>query len=82
MTSSRPYLIRAIHEWIVDNGLTPHLVVNAEAPDVEVPQEYVEGGKIVLNVSPQAVQSLQLGNDAVSFQARFGDRHDQRPRQS
>ena len=72
MTSTRPYLIRAFYEWIVDNGCTPHIVVNAEAPAVDVPTEYVEGGQIVLNIAMAAVQSLQLDNDAISFQARFG----------
>ncbi|KPK56058.1 MAG: hypothetical protein AMS22_02535 [Thiotrichales bacterium SG8_50] len=71
MTSSRPYLLRALHEWITDNGMTPHLLVNAELPDVVVPQQYVDKGKIVLNVSTSAVHALELGNDLVSFSARF-----------
>ncbi|MGA7799769.1 MAG: ClpXP protease specificity-enhancing factor [Gammaproteobacteria bacterium] len=71
MTPSRPYLIRAIHEWILDNDLTPYLLVNAEVTGVHVPQQFVEGGKIVLNISPQAVQGLSLGNDEVGFRARF-----------
>lgn len=71
MSSSRPYLIRAIHEWIVDNGLTPYLLVDAQQDSVEVPTEFVEDGKIVLNVSPSAVTNLELGNDWISFQARF-----------
>jgi len=72
MSQTRPYLVRAFYEWIVDNDCTPHIVVNAEAKGVDVPQEYVENGQIVLNVSMTAVQSLLLGNDAISFQARFG----------
>lgn len=72
MISTRPYLIRAFYEWIVDSGCTPHIVVNAELPNVEVPRAYVESGQIVLNIAMQAVQGLGLNNDAVSFQARFG----------
>lgn len=74
MTSNRPYLIRALYEWIADNGMTPHLVVNAEHPSAQVPGDFVENGRIVLNVAPQAVQGLQLGNDLISFSARFGGR--------
>ena len=74
MTSSRPYLLRAIYEWIVDNGLTPYLLVNADYPDVQVPVEHVNNGKIILNVAPEAVQSLDLGAADVSFNARFGGR--------
>nr|MBS0021189.1 ClpXP protease specificity-enhancing factor [Gammaproteobacteria bacterium] len=72
MKSSRPYLIRAIHQWIVDNELTPYLIVDALAPGVEVPKQYVQQGRIVLDVSPRAVRSLQLGNDWIEFSARFG----------
>jgi stringent starvation protein B len=72
MKSSRPYLIRAIHEWIVDSGLTPYLIVDAEAPGVEVPRQHVQQGRIVLDVSPRAVRGLQLGNDWIEFGARFG----------
>ncbi len=74
MTSSRPYLLRAIYSWIVDNGLTPYLLVNADYPDVQVPVEHVNNGKIILNVAPEAVQSLDLGASDVSFNARFGGR--------
>jgi len=74
MTSSRPYLIRALHEWIVDNGLTPHLLINAEYESVVVPTEFVQDGRIVMNVSMQAVRGLRLGNDAIEFEARFGGR--------
>jgi len=72
MTSSRPYLVRALHEWIVDNQMTPYLLVNAQAYGVEVPNQYVEGGRIVLNVSPMAVKHLDVKNDHIAFQARFG----------
>lgn len=71
MTSSKPYLLRAIHQWIVDNDLTPHLLVDAEQPDVVVPQAFVEHGKIVLNTSPSATRDLYLGDEAVMFSARF-----------
>ena len=72
MTPSRPYLIRGLYEWIVDNGLTPHLLVNAEGEAVEAPLDYADGGRLVLNVSPTAVRSLDLGNERVAFSARFG----------
>lgn len=71
MTSTRPYLLRAIYEWIVDNGLTPHLLVHAEHDQVMVPRQFVDNGVIVLNVSPSAVRDLHLGNEAVEFNARF-----------
>lgn len=71
MTSSRPYLIRALHEWVVDNGLTPHVLVNAEMEGVSVPQQFIENGKIVLNISPASVMGLELGNEYISFNARF-----------
>lgn len=72
MNSSRPYIIRALYEWIVDNGCTPYLLVDANFERVQVPAEYVENGKIVLNVSPTAVRELALGNEDISFSARFG----------
>lgn len=72
MNSTRPYLIRAFYEWIVDSDCTPHIVVNAEMENVTVPREFVEGGQIVLNISMPAVHDLALNNEAVSFQARFG----------
>ena len=73
MTSSRPYLIRALYEWIVDNEFTPHVFVNAKAVGVEVPQQYVnKDGQIVLNIAPGAVINLELANKSISFNARFG----------
>lgn len=72
MTPSRPYLLRALHEWIVDNGLTPHLLINVMGEGVDAPQEFAEGGRLVLNVSPSAVGSLALGNEFVELSARFG----------
>ncbi|MFN4148918.1 MAG: ClpXP protease specificity-enhancing factor [Rhodocyclaceae bacterium] len=70
MPSTKPYLIRAIHEWCVDNGFTPYLVVQVDA-HTRVPQEYVRDGQIVLNVSPQATHHLVMGNDEIVFQTRF-----------
>ena len=72
MTSNRPYLIRALYEWLVDNELTPYLLVDASRDAVHVPSRYVEEGRIVLNVSPSAVRDLNLGNELISFEARFG----------
>ncbi len=71
MTPSRPYLLRAINEWILDNQCTPYLLVDAEVEGVDVPRQYVENGKIVLNIDPAAVRDLVLGNEEVSFSARF-----------
>lgn len=72
MTSSRPYLIRALHEWVLDNDMTPYLLVDATREGVDVPRQSVQDGKIVLNISPSAVQGLVLGNEWVEFSARFG----------
>ena len=71
MTPSRPYLLRAFYEWIADNALTAYIVVDAEIPGVDVPSQYVEDGRIVLNIAPGAVRDLSLENDHLSFQARF-----------
>lgn len=70
--SSRPYLARALFEWLLDHDLTPHIVVDAEHPQVEVPRQFVQNGQIVLNLSPHAVRELAMENDAISFEARFG----------
>ena len=70
--SKRPYLIRAMHEWMADNGNTPHIVVDATVPGVTVPPEHVKDGKIILNISETAAHNLKLSNTAVSFRARFG----------
>jgi stringent starvation protein B len=67
----RPYLLRAMHQWITDCGNTPHVIVDAERGGAEVPQSYVKDGKIVLNLSLTATQRLKLGNDEVEFDARF-----------
>src|SRR5690554_7816497 len=72
MTSHRPYLLRALYEWIVDNGMTPHVLVDAAQPGVRVPQHAVKDGKVVLNIAERAVVRLQMDNEAVRFSARFG----------
>ncbi|MFP4137810.1 MAG: ClpXP protease specificity-enhancing factor [Halomonas sp.] len=72
MYSSRPYLARALYQWLLDNDLTPHIVVDAEHPEVEVPRQFVHNGQIVLNLSPEAVRDLAMENEAISFEARFG----------
>lgn len=76
MTSSRPYLIRAMYQWIVDNGMTPHLLVDAQSEDCMVPQSLINDGKIVLNVAPMAVNGLVLGDEEISFSARFDGKSD------
>jgi stringent starvation protein B len=72
MTSHRPFMIRALNEWILENNCTPYILVNAYANDVQVPQNYVKDGQIILNVSPGAVQGLTITNDGVEFDGRFG----------
>ncbi|HAG95739.1 MAG: ClpXP protease specificity-enhancing factor [Pseudomonadales bacterium] len=72
MTPSRPYFIRAVYEWILDNQLTPYLLVKASYPMVQVPNEFVSEGKIILNLAPSAIRNLHMGNDEVEFSARFG----------
>ena len=72
MTSSRPYVVRALYEWIVENNCTPYILVNAFEAGVEVPQEHVRDGQIVLNISPMAVSNLHLGNESLNFEGRFG----------
>ncbi len=72
MTPSRPYLVRSLNEWILDNGMTPYLVVDAGIQGVQVPQEFVTDGQIVLNICPSAVVGLIVDNEAVEFSARFG----------
>jgi stringent starvation protein B len=68
---TKPYLLRALFEWCVDNGYTPHLAVKVDSR-TQVPAEYVKGGEITLNISPNAVHKLQMGNEVVEFSARFG----------
>ena len=77
MTSNRPYLLRALHEWIADNGMTPHILVEAGADGVDVPDQAIQKGKVILNIDNAAVRELDLGNAWLSFKARFsGSEHD------
>lgn len=71
MTSSRPYLVRAMYQWIADNGMTPHLLVDVSIDGVQVPAEHVQNGKIILNIAPMAISSLVLGDTEITFSARF-----------
>jgi stringent starvation protein B len=71
MSSNRPYLVRAMYDWITDNGLTPYLLVDAAQPGVQVPAFAIKDGKVVLNIAMRAVEALDLGNDRIRFQARF-----------
>lgn len=72
MTPNQPYLLRAFYEWIVDNNLTPYIVVDAHYAGTQVPQEFVQDGQIVLNMSPASTGNLQLGLNDIMFDARFG----------
>ncbi|CAM3554254.1 ClpXP protease specificity-enhancing factor [Parendozoicomonas haliclonae] len=72
MTSSRPYIIRALYDWIVENDCTPYLLVDSHWPGVHLPDRFADDDQVVLNVSPLAVRELELGNDAISFMTRFG----------
>jgi len=72
MTPLKPYLIRAVYDWIVDNRFTPYLLVNATVPGTIVPTHFVEDGRIVLNLRPEAIQGLDMSSEGVSFNARFG----------
>ncbi|HVI57461.1 MAG TPA: ClpXP protease specificity-enhancing factor [Luteimonas sp.] len=72
MTSHRPYLLRALYEWIADNGMTPHVLVDATQPGVRVPPHAVKDGRVVLNIADRAVAKLEMDNDSVRFTARFG----------
>ena len=76
-TSTRPYLLRALYEWMVDNGLTPHLLVDATADQVEVPKQYIENDRIILNITPAAIMDLEIGNEYLSFNARFAGKAEQ-----
>jgi len=72
MTSHRPYLLRALYQWIADNGMTPHLLVDATWTDVQVPKGAVKDGRIVLNIADRAVSGLEMSNELIRFSARFG----------
>ncbi|MDH3902592.1 MAG: ClpXP protease specificity-enhancing factor [Xanthomonadales bacterium] len=71
MTSNRPYLLRALYEWINDNGLTPHVLIDAESEGVDVPDHTIQKGKVVLNIAAGATENLQLENETIFFKARF-----------
>lgn len=71
MSPNRPYIIRALYEWITDNQLTPHLLINAEAEGVQVPERAIAQNKVVLNIDPGAVEGLELGNEWLLFDTRF-----------
>ena len=71
MTSNRPYLLRALYDWISDNDMTPHILVDAEVSGVDVPQHAIQKGKVVLNIATGATENLHLGNDIIFFKARF-----------
>lgn len=71
MTPNRPYLLRALYDWISDNAMTPHILVDADHPGVDVPEQAVQKGKVILNIDRAAVHQLDLGNEIVSFNARF-----------
>lgn len=71
MTPSRPYLIRALYDWLLDNSLTPYIMVDANFPEVSVPQQFVNDGKIILNIAPSAIAGLAMGNHVIEFKARF-----------
>ncbi len=72
LTPRRPYMLRAFYDWLVDNALTPHLVVDATLPNVNVPMQYVEDGQIVLNLAPKAIGEFAISNEELSFIASFG----------
>ncbi len=72
MTSSKPYLVRALYDWILDNDATPYILIDATLAGVRVPPGIASDGKVVLNLAPQAIQDLEIGNDAIGFSARFG----------
>ncbi len=72
MNSSRPYIIRALYDWILENQCTPYVLVDAFGEGVEVPQDHVKDGQIILNISPTAVQSVSISNEVVEFNGRFG----------
>lgn len=72
LTPNRPYLVRAIYEWLNDNALTPYIAVNALHKDTQVPQQFVQDGQIILNIAPHSVHQLEMTNEFISFSARFG----------
>jgi stringent starvation protein B len=71
MNSNKPYLLRALNEWIIDNGQTPHIIIDINGEGVDVPDQAIQDGKLVLNIAPQATRNLEMGNECITFQARF-----------
>lgn len=74
MTPNRPYLLRGLYEWIIDNKMTPHIILNVERINTDIPMEHIEDGRIVLNIHPAAVQDLEIGNKYIRFKTRFSGR--------
>lgn len=74
MTSNRPYLLRALYQWITDNNMTPHILVDAGITGVDVPEHAIQKGKVILNIDQAAVRELDMGNDWLTFNARFAGR--------
>lgn len=72
MLSSRPYLARALYEWLINNDCTPYIIVDAEQDGVQVPKQFVQNGQVVLNIAPTAVRDLLMGDETTTFSARFG----------
>ena len=72
ITPTRPYMVRALYQWIEDNELTPYLMVDATADNVQIPREHVQDGRIVLNIASRATGNMSMGNDYINFSARFG----------
>ena len=77
MTSNRPYLLRALYDWIGDNNMTPHILVDAGVAGVEVPEHAIQKGKVILNIDQAAVRELEMGNELLTFNARFSGRQHQ-----
>ena len=75
MNSNRPYLLRALYDWINDNRLTPYVLIDANAGDMDIPRDFVEDGKIVLNISASAARDMDLSNDYISFKASFSGKN-------
>jgi stringent starvation protein B len=77
MTSNRPYLLRALYQWITDNNMTPHILVDAAVDGIDVPEHAIQKGKVILNIDQAAVRELEMGNEWLTFNARFSGRQHQ-----